>query len=116
MRRSPLRSSSGLRRGGELKRRARLVAGRSERAETYEAEFRDARRAVLERAGGRCEGKVNERCAGLAAHVHHIRRRSQGGGNEVGNLVALCLPCHEWVHANPAAAAQAGLLARKGAA
>ncbi len=29
-----------------------------------------------------------------AEEVHHILPLSQGGGNETGNLMALCKPCH----------------------
>lgn len=45
-------------------------------------------------------------------HVHHIRRRSQGGGNELSNLVTLCSFHHDWVHTHVAEAVELGLLAR----
>lgn len=31
-------------------------------------------------------------------HVHHIIYRSQGGADEMSNLVTLCNACHEAVH------------------
>ncbi len=30
---------------------------------------------------------------------HHVRFRSQGGGDEPENLIGLCRPCHEKAHA-----------------
>jgi 5-methylcytosine-specific restriction endonuclease McrA len=43
-------------------------------------------------------------------HVHHIKRRSQGGGNEPSNLICLCQAAHDYVHNNPREAALLGLL------
>lgn len=31
---------------------------------------------------------------GDSGEVHHIKFRSQGGGDEDGNLIYLCQPCH----------------------
>jgi len=31
-------------------------------------------------------------------HVHHVRSRSLGGGNDLGNLIALCPVCHAIAH------------------
>ncbi|MCL2495368.1 MAG: HNH endonuclease [Oscillospiraceae bacterium] len=31
-------------------------------------------------------------------HVHHVRSRALGGGNEPGNLIALCPVCHAIAH------------------
>lgn len=51
------------------------------------------RATVFERDRFRCRG-----CAKPAAECHHIIFRSQGGSDEVGNLVALCRNCHEQAH------------------
>ena len=68
-----------------------------------------ARLLVAERCQGRCEGRTMV-CTGNAEAVHHILRRSQGGKHEPENLLALCTACHNWVHANPQAAVDKGLL------
>lgn len=58
---------------------------------------------VLERAGNYCEacGKV---CGNFA--LHHRRLRSQGGKDEVCNLIAVHHECHNMgtnsIHLNPA--------------
>ena len=31
-------------------------------------------------------------------HVHHVTPRSQGGTNELSNLICLCFTCHSIVH------------------
>lgn len=66
------------------------------------------RRIVKERCGGRCE-----RCGRSGYTVHHRRKKSQGGGWDASNLLALCGSgttfCHGWVEANPAAAHEDGL-------
>ena len=35
---------------------------------------------------------------GGGLHLHHVIRRSQGGKNEVNNLVTLCFKCHTELH------------------
>lgn len=30
--------------------------------------------------------------------VHHVRPLSKGGTNELRNLIAVCLECHQYVH------------------
>ena len=51
---------------------------------------------VLARDGWRCQycGSRNN------LHVHHIVYRSEGGIDTSGNLVTLCLSCHDGVHRN----------------
>lgn len=58
----------------------------------------------------RCDVGVDG-CWGRAQHRHHIRRRSQGGGDDPENLLACCWKCHGWLHDNVAAAKVAGWLA-----
>jgi hypothetical protein len=48
-------------------------------------------RRILERDGGFCRVPG---CSRPAAHAHHVRHRSMGGGDEPGNLVSLCAPHH----------------------
>jgi hypothetical protein len=56
----------------------------------------DVRAAVLTEAGYRCAVPT---CRGiLALDIHHMVQVSEGGGNVVGNLLALCLNCHGLYH------------------
>lgn len=35
---------------------------------------------------------------GKGMHLHHVIRRSQGGGHNINNLVSLCFSCHMALH------------------
>lgn len=99
MKRSPLRRNTPLKRTAFKKR----VNSRKQR------EWSAARTDAIAKAGGRC--RVGQHgCSGQAEHVHHIKRRSQGGGNELNNLLVCCHVCHGWIHANVAEAAKHGWL------
>lgn len=59
------------------------------------------REALRKRAGGRCEctmkvcshvGRCKTRLIGSKWHAHH---RSRTGPDTLGNLIALCVPCHK---------------------
>lgn len=52
------------------------------------------RAGALRRAGGRCQN-----CGAPATDVHHVRPRTAGGGDDPGNLRALCGPCHDAITA-----------------
>lgn len=39
-----------------------------------------------------------ELCGSYAESIHHINYRSRGGGNEIGNLMALCNYHHDLAH------------------
>lgn len=39
-----------------------------------------------------------EVCGSRAVDVHHIVYRSHGGGDNIGNLMALCRDCHVKAH------------------
>lgn len=73
---------------------------------------------VKRRARGICEfvADTGFRCPDRGAHVHHVKRLSQGGSSEPANLCLLCGWHHRWVHDNPDAARALGLLAEKGTA
>ena len=49
---------------------------------------------IQERSNGVCEYCHRQR----AAHLHHLKHRSQGGKHEIGNLIHLCVVCHTKVH------------------
>ena len=56
----------------------------------------DVRIAVLTEAGYRCG---NPTCPNiLALDLHHMAQVSEGGGNVLENLLALCLNCHGLYH------------------
>lgn len=64
------------------------------------AELKAAKAVVRARSRGFCE-IVHVGCTGQAVHVHHKRRRSQGGTDDPENLLHLCRKGHDFVHANP---------------
>lgn len=84
----------------------------SDKKRIRDAEFAAARRIVEARAFGRCE--ANTPACPLrehrGVHVHHIRRRSQGGGHDPSNLLLCCEEAHAYIHANPAESYEAGWL------
>ena len=82
----------------------------SPRAVAYNDELRDASVLVLARSNGVCE------CChfGRMEHTHHKLRRSQGGTNDLENLMGVCSACHSWIHAHPADSYAAGYLIRRG--
>lgn len=53
-------------------------------------------------------------CNGRNQHAHHRRRQGRGGADTRENVVAICNPCHTWVHDHPAQARQLGLLVFEG--
>lgn len=71
-------------------------------------ELIEGRRAVAARAGGRCEAGASPDCTGRHEHTHHRRGRQCRGAHAPGMLLAVCRPCHDWIHAHPAAAREAG--------
>lgn len=82
----------------------------------YDTEFKAMRPLVRLRSRGRCEAEVSDRCSGVATHVHHRKLRSQGGTNDLANLLDVCLWCHSAIHSNPERSYAAGLLLRSTAA
>lgn len=110
-RRTPLVSRSGLARTGSLVRSTPLprAAVRARRTPVVEVgAWQVLRLAVLARAGGRCD-----HCGLLLGDVwecHHRKLRSRGGRDDMTNLVALHLSCHELAHGNPAWAEERGLI------
>jgi 5-methylcytosine-specific restriction endonuclease McrA len=39
-----------------------------------------------------------EVCSSSPCQIHHVRFKSQGGTNEIKNLIALCSHCHDIAH------------------
>lgn len=57
--------------------------------------FANAKEAILVRDNYQCRN-CNTRNTEL--HVHHIVPKSQGGGDQLDNLITLCKPCHTNLH------------------
>ena len=55
--------------------------------------WRATRREVLERDGFRCQLQF-DCCQGTAQTVDHVVPASEGGTNDMTNLVAACWPCN----------------------
>ena len=56
--------------------------------------YHELHRQVLERDGWRCQT-----CGSMQnLHVHHLKFRSQAGGDEEQNLITLCEECHTRIH------------------
>lgn len=53
---------------------------------------------VFQRDRWKCRNPFCESQGGLTPH--HLRKRSQLGGDEMGNLITLCMPCHDSVESN----------------
>lgn len=66
------------------------------------------RTRLYEAQRGRCPACGQHLTTQAAAH--HRRLRSQGGTWDDTNIVLIHPDCHTWVHANPQAAVQAGLI------
>lgn len=115
-RRTPLRARTPLRSGTTLERIAPLRQQSTKRRRSRAA-YRAAVAEATERAQGRCEG--HEPLAAVGVDVpcrgqidpHHVRPRGRGGVDEAANLAMVCRSVHDFVHANPQLAAEAGLLA-----
>ena len=76
-----------------------------------QAKWIAARKLVNDRDGGLCV-----RCGSEATDIHHRQLRGLGGSSDPetnynpANLVSLCRSCHDYVHQNPDAGYQSGLL------
>lgn len=59
-----------------------------------------------------CEAAIFGVCSFLATEWHHRKMRSQGGGHEVVNGLAVCADCHRFFHENPVLAYHKGWLVK----
>ena len=77
----------------------------SRKRRSRDAVYPAARRAVFDRADGRCEW-----CSAAAmSEVHHRAGRLGPDPHRLSNLAGLCSDCHRRAHADPAAALAAGV-------
>jgi 5-methylcytosine-specific restriction endonuclease McrA len=67
---------------------------RQPRLKLNQKEYAIVRKRVLERDGWRCQ-----ECGSMKSlQVHHMKRRSQLGGDVMPNLITLCVNCHDKCH------------------
>ena len=93
-------------------KRTAIKPGVSKRHRAFLKEFQDARAAVVVRSHARCEIRVWDICTTRATHIHHQLRRSQGGSNDLDNLLACCSECHRYAHDHPTESYAKGWLIR----
>lgn len=67
-------------------------ADRARDAQVYGPAYRRARRAALERAGWRCEIRIEGICLGAATEADHADQTANDPDHE--SLRAACRPCH----------------------
>lgn len=96
-RRTPLKAKTGVK-AVSVKRRKR------------DAVYPEARASVHERADGRCEAMITERCTMRCEQVHHVRGRRVENPHALENLLGCCAPCHEFIHGHPEEARKHGLI------
>lgn len=77
-------------------------------------EYLEAREAVKQRAYNGCEARCLPECAGLGNQAHHKLMRSHGGPHSPDNLLWVCTPCHNHIHANPERSYDNGWLRKSG--
>lgn len=74
-----------------------------ERVRLGNGEMSKLRSEAFERADGRCENvRDGKRCPNkvgwFSADLHHIKHRSAGGGDVIGNVMVVCWPDHRAHH------------------
>ena len=75
------------------------VKRQSANGAAYEMAYAKASAKVRARSGGRCEIESTHDCDGTATlFPHHRKLRSQGGSNDLCNLIDVCWTGHDWLH------------------
>lgn len=92
---------------GGVSRRLRQAGTRMRQAGSKSNPKKATRSAVQSRAAMSCE-RCAQNLTWIRGEIHHLKNRSQGGGNELTNLVLLCIECHGWVTQHPHAAHEEG--------
>ncbi len=73
------------------------------------------KKALLARCNSLCEARTRA-CSGRGNQAHHVLRRSQGGSNDLGNLLWVCRGCHDFIHKHIEQAYKQGWLKKSGKA
>jgi 5-methylcytosine-specific restriction endonuclease McrA len=63
--------------------------------------YPERREQTYERAQGRCEAFITPQCTRQAEQIHHKAGRTGEDPHRLTNLLAVCMHCHQWIHANP---------------
>ncbi len=79
----------------------------------YLRQTRAERRAVRERAGGRCEIQSPVCAPHFGMGFAHILSAAQGGKYDRANGLWACNPCNEWCASHPIEAAKLGLIIQR---
>lgn len=111
MKRTPLKRKTPLRAKKPMRRKTPM-----DHRPGGPRQWTKVRRWVADRANGACEARIDGVCVGRGVHAHHVLMRSQGGTDDMGNLIWVCSPCHVHIHEHPALSYEAGLLRKRGAA
>ena len=110
-------------------KRSEITRKKTKRLSAYDREFEKMKLLVRKRSGGRCEvlswtlnlsltSPIIESCLAWSASghraegapVHHRKYRQRGGTNSLDNLLHVCQPCHDWIHAHGGFGQPANLL------
>lgn len=95
---APLRRSTGLKRSGKLNPISPRKLGTVREYKAKAKAFRAAR-------------PICEACGSAPTRdVHHKHGRHGGAYLDSSTWLAVCRPCHDWIHAHPKEAREAGLL------
>ena len=113
-RRTPLRSTKGLKRGGRLKRATALKPGQALARVPIRSKRRRGRARPDEPLQAWCEIAHPGVCTGRAEVRHHILMISQGGTDEASNTVDSCDADHKYIHDHPEWAYAHGWLRHSG--
>jgi len=72
----------------------KTISAKNPRLRLDSMSYTKLQRQVLQRDGWRCQF-----CGSMQnLQVHHLKLRSQSGGDDEPNLITLCAECHERVH------------------
>lgn len=113
VRKSPLVGGGGLSRGSTNPADPLLRSRARRNSRQLPPVGPDVRAELMERQDGRCP-HCDRPMLALAAHVHHRKKRSQGGDNHIDNLLLLPGTCHQDVHANVERSYELGHMVRRG--
>ena len=118
MRRTRLQAKTRLQRrtplgsGSNKLKQGKRIAQQSAKTRAKRRTWPSLREAVLERAGGCCD-----LCAFAIDptewECHHRRLKSQGGQDEIANLVALHDACHSRLHGDRVMARETGFIVHR---
>lgn len=75
--------------------------------------YDEARKAVYERSGGRCEINATWSCSGRCEEVHHKQGRIGERMLDLDKMAGICHNCHDFIGRNPALAYDRGWMMRR---